>query len=105
MASTEIPSSEGKLTKSDLDELVKYLRPVKEKWREIGQDLGLSREDLDSISNCDQVEEENLRSVLKLWLKNADTGATWMALYHIIEQKLEGGKEVAETILQEKGKL
>ena len=57
---------EGKLTKSDLDELVKYLRPVKEKWHEIGQDLGLSTEDLDSISNCDQEEEENLRSVLKL---------------------------------------
>ena len=91
---------EGKLTKSDLDELLKYLRPIKEKWREIGIHLGLSREELDSIAYRHQKEEKNLRSILELWLENTDTGATWMALYQVLQRNVPGGREVAETILQ-----
>ena len=57
-----------KLSLYDLDELLKYLRPIQEKWHDIGLQLGLPTEQLYGIATDNQTDEECLQSVLELWL-------------------------------------
>ena len=94
-----------KISKSDLNELVGYLRPIIGKWREIGTHLGLSTEELDKIAKWYEEQEQNLMMLMLMrWLQNAGTEATWEDLYHVLEQNVAGGREVAEA-MQKKGKF
>ena len=70
-----------RLTIDNLREVRARLYPVRRKWYNIGIELGLKADELDTISAKHSADHgECLIEMIKLWLKSIDPIPTWTAL-------------------------
>ena len=88
---------------ADLREVRALLYPVRRKWYDIGIELGLNIDELDTIkakhSHSDEFLKESLTDIMvKMWLKFIKPLLTWRALGDVLKAEY-----VDEAGLAEKG--
>ena len=92
-------SSMNRLSTDDLREIRRLLYPARRKWRDIGIELGLKVEDLDTIRHQYQDIGECFTAMLTCWLKSTDPVPTWRALAEALM-----AEPVNEVELAQKGR-
>ena len=70
----------SKLTTSDLSKVRNEVFSAAAKWYDIGLELGVSADDLDTIKKANDDPKECLREMLRQWLSKVDLEPTWEAL-------------------------
>ena len=68
------------LTTSDLSKVRNEVFSAAAKWYDIGLELGVSADDLDTIKKANDDPKECLREMLRQWLPKVDPQPSWEAL-------------------------
>ena len=89
----------NRLSTDDLREVRRLLYSVRWKWRDVGIELGLKVEELETIRRQYQDIGDRFTAMLTYWLKSTDPVPTWKAL----ADALRAGP-VDEVELAERGK-
>ena len=85
-----------KLTTNDLVVLLEELYGIQKKWYEIGLQLKVSTESLESIDQDKNDPSTSLRRILMLWLKSEK--ATWSDLCKALSNCTVNEMELAEKL-------
>ena len=90
---------------SKLNEICLLIRPAKEKWEEIGLDLGLSYETLCRIKTTRKGEPgQCLYNTISDWLHHkGNSRITWRTIINTLKKVNEGA--LAENLMTKKGKF
>lgn len=84
------------LGSDDLGYVLETLFTVKDKWYYIGLQLNISHPILDAIEREKKDNRERLTQMLKLWLADTSSPATWSGLVQALLSVSVGEKELAE---------
>ena len=76
------------LTKKNLKDVKKLLNEVRRKWYNIGIELGLDIDELDTIKKGND-PDDCLVEMLKVWLRSIDPCPTWVALAEALKSEKE----------------
>ena len=99
----------AKLTIDDLRDVKKALWPARNKWRDIGTEIGEDENSLESIDMTNRKPEDCLREMLGGWLRGAynpnqknSKPRTWRTLIDALREKEIGLTDLANNIEKEK---
>ena len=90
-----------RLTKNDLKEVRNKVFPATSKWYDLGLELGILSDDLDTIKKGNDEPQDCLREVLKRWLDNADLTPTWTTIIIALRSPAVGHQSFAEELEQQ----
>ena len=71
---------EDRLTTGDLRIVRFAMLKAATRWYDIGLELGMSPETLDSIKEANKAPEDCLRESLKIWLSGEDPNTNWKSI-------------------------
>ena len=80
----------------ELCHVYEAVHPARTRWYDIGLQLGLPSDTLDSIEHEKGNSGESLRNMLKTWLKECK--ATWGALPDALKSRIVGEGRLAEKL-------
>ena len=87
----------SRLTIDDLKEVRDLLFDVRRKWYDIGIELDVKVDELDTIkADCDDVANKCLTELLIKWLKRIKPQPTWKALEQALRSKAVNEQELAK---------
>ena len=86
------------LSIDDLKELQERLFGVSNKWYDIGLQLLLSANDLDSIEANSNSTQHCLREMLKRWLRRVNPHPTWKAVVDALKSVVVGEQWLAQQL-------
>ena len=89
------------LTMDKFTAVKKLLFDARNKWEEIGEELGLRREDLRHISGND--DNKKLGEMLEKWLQRSQLNPTWQNLANALRQPQVDRGDIADKIVKEGG--
>lgn len=90
------------LSKKDLASIQNYLASIKHKWEDIGVQLKLDPEYLESLSNKqNSTDSNNMRKMVLAWLTGKDQVATWKMLCQALRSPAVDEVGIAERIERE----
>ena len=99
----------ARLTIDDLKDVKKALWPARNKWRDIGTEIGEAVDSLESIDMTNRKPEDCLREMLSGWLRGAynpnqknSKPRTWRTLIDALREKEIGLTDLANNIEKEK---
>ena len=69
--------------------LLRLLFPIKGKWQEIGDLLGVDADIIDSLATSSFSNEVKMSKILQSWLDNEPIPVPWDNILHIIEGPLQ----------------
>ena len=84
-------------------DLLTKLKAIDASWRSIGNDLGLSYNDLQGLDESNMSNQRRLDHILQIWL-NMDgqvTPATWKTIIDVVKGPLVQNKALAIKIYQD----
>ena len=81
--------------KDDFNSVKKELDTARDKWEEIGEELGLGREDLKHLEGS---KREKLRQVVEMWLQRSQLKPTWKSLADALREKEVDRPDLADEI-------
>ena len=85
------------LDTKDVKEVRGFLYKVRRKWYDIGIELGISIDELDTISVNNQNDSEKcLVDMIKIWLKSINPPPTWNALSKALKSDPVGEAQMAK---------
>ena len=85
--------------------LQQALAPIKYKWRQIGEGLGISYGTIQSINGNPQYFDDTLKlsEILQMWIDtNNPSNMTWGAIIEVIKKEPVNKPALAESILKYK---
>jgi hypothetical protein len=100
-----IPSKKVKLAatktlhRSDLAKVKRTIWAARSKWYDLGLELGITSDDLDTIEGDYKKIDPQFRAMLKVWLRSDH--ATWSALADALRQRPVGYEDLANELPQE----
>ena len=83
--------------KPDVGEASKALHKAQNKWEQIGLELGVDADELESIDDTFRKNDKKLLEMLKKWLA-ADKNTTWNALVQALRSNTVGRNDIANEI-------
>ena len=90
--------SGGYHRKPELNEIFGLLKEKSSNWYEIGESLGVSRNDRESIKNAQPYDKGRLENVLEKWLQESDQSkVTWDDFIQVLKDKLKYNDIVEKT--------
>ena len=89
------------LSIDDLKEVQDKLFGVSNKWYDIGLQLLLSANDLDSIEANSNSTQHCLREMLKRWLRRVNPHPTWKAVVDALKSVVVGEETLAQQLEDE----
>lgn len=92
----------SKLTTQDLRIVRNAVYNTASKWYDLGLELGISPNRLDTIKKTNDDPHDCLRDMLSQWLSDGESTSTWEALSHALRNQAVGFSYIAEKILREK---
>ena len=84
------------LTIKDLRAVRNFLYPIRRKWYDIGIELGLDIDMLDTLKSMHSDPKDCLTEMLKVWLKSIEPPPTWTALGDALSMDAVGESEFAK---------
>ena len=90
-----------RLTKNDLKEVRNKVLPATSKWYDLGLELGILSDDLDTVKTGNDKPQDCLREVLKRWLDNAELTPTWTTIIIALRSPAVGHHSLAEELEQQ----
>ena len=81
------------LTPEHYSEVKKLVYEARSNWKEIGEEVGLSVEDLENIQGSNNAER--LSSVVETWLRRRSLNPNLMALAKALKSKIVDREDVA----------
>lgn len=89
------------LTPEDLKNVRNFTFSAREKWFDIGLELGIPQEDLKCIKNdYPQSSKSQFREMLIIWLKMVNPKPTWRALIKALQHPSVREEGLADTLRQ-----
>ena len=78
--------------------LIRLLNPIAYNWRQLGEALGITYGELESIFNKRYRDADNLSEVLQLWFDEQPSEVTWNTLITAVELPPVNDSSVANNI-------
>ena len=91
-----------KLTKKDLRTVRNAVYDVAAKWYDLGLELGIPADYLDTIKTSHSDPQDCLREMLRRWLSGVDPEPSWKVLSDALRNQAVGFQYLADRILKEK---
>ena len=92
-------SNVGRLTTKDLQCVLKATWDARCKWHNIGTELGIHVDDLDSVKERNQNDPDKcFKEILMIWLRGNYSECTWTKLAEALQAKTVGFWQLGETI-------
>jgi hypothetical protein len=93
------PADSEKLTIKDLRKVLRATWEGRTKWYDIGLELDIDPETLDTIKGNNDNISDRFQAMLKTWLKMIDPRPTWEALAEALRSPIVGYEHLAECCI------
>lgn len=86
------------LSLDNLGEVVEELHKISQQWYDIGLQLKIIPDVLDKIKGEESDSSNQLREMLKVWLKRAQPKPTWEAVVQALRSQTVGREQEASSL-------